>query len=284
MCEWILCPSQLGFGASVKLVGLLNNDANKITVNRNLQELSNRATQRRKKIYEECGVISSEELSDPAFEKKLPFPFVFHTLPRRFKFSSNDGDEYWMYSGREIFAELLHNLREVRESYQKSGFWLYGTRGYGKSHLLSALVCYLTAGGERVVYIPDCRECVKDPVPYIRAAMLFAWGDDDQRESIMLLDTMELIYRYFQSAGSVIFVIDQLNALACSEVDSQELKERKGELEQWLVRYRTGHKCILSTSANFQTFLQTETTQASELRLHVYGGFTTVSFNTLDKN
>ena len=107
----------------------------------------------------------------------------------------------------------------------------------------------MTARGERVVYIPDCRECVKDPVPYIRAAMLFAWGDHELRERIMDLDTMEMIYHYFQSVKDVIFIIDQLNALACLSGDNQELKERKGQVEQWLVRYRTPHKCILSTSA-----------------------------------
>ncbi|PWW76378.1 hypothetical protein C7212DRAFT_343574 [Tuber magnatum] len=189
-------------------------------------------------------ILGRNKLSDPAFETQLPFPFVLDTLPKRFNFGSNDGAQNWVYMGREKFAELLNKLKEVRESFQNSGFWLYGTRGYGKSHLLAALVCYLTARGERVVYIPDCRECVNDPVPYMKAAMLFAWGDDDQRESIMLLDTMEMIYHYFQSVRNVIFIIDELNALACLRGDSAQLRERKGQVEEWLLRYRTRHKLI----------------------------------------
>ncbi|RPA91942.1 hypothetical protein L873DRAFT_257780 [Choiromyces venosus 120613-1] len=241
-----------------------------------LEELSNRASTQRKHIQQECLVLSLRELSDPAFETKLPFPFVGNILPKRFKIDSKDGEYNWVYTGREKFVELLNKLKEVQESPQNSGFWLYGTRGYGKSHLLAALVCYLTARKERVVYIPDCRECVKDPVPYIQAAMLFAWADNDQREKIMLLDTMEMIYRYFQNARNVIFIIDQLNALASLKADSPQVKGQKGEVEKWLLRYRTGHKFILSTSANYKTYLQTETTQASELRLHVYGGLTTM--------
>jgi len=153
---------------------MLYNHANRIIEDKNLPDLSIRATKRRKKIYEQCRLISPVELSDPAFETNLPFPFVFHTLPNCFKFSLYDGNEYWVYSGREKFAPLLQKLKEVRESCQNSGFWLYGTWGYGKSDLESALVCYLTGKGERVVYIADCHECMKDPVPYIRAAMRFA--------------------------------------------------------------------------------------------------------------
>lgn len=257
--------------------------ANYITGKRYLEELSKRASQQRKRIYQECLSIRAEELSDPGFEMNLPFPFVYNTLPVRFKLELKDGEHNWGYMGREKFAELLNKFTEVRQSPQNSGFWLYGTRGYGKSHLLAALVCYLTARGERVVYIPDCRECIKDPVTYMRAAMLFAWGDDDQREIIILLDTMEMIYRYFQGVRNVVFVIDQLNALACLTGDSPELIERKGQTEQWLVRCRAGHKSILSTSANYKTYLQTETTQASELRLHVYGGLTTVGSLLLGK-
>ncbi|KAG0128867.1 hypothetical protein HOY82DRAFT_611580 [Tuber indicum] len=282
----------LSFGSSVKLAGLSGKIIGRNSDNRqsdifqklpldskvksDLQELSNRTSWRRIQVFQKCLQLGPEELSDPALETQLPFPFVFDTLPKRFKFGSEGDEHNWVYMGREKFAELLYKLKEVRESNQNSGFWLYGTRGYGKSHLLAALVCYLTARGERVVYIPDCRECVKDPVPYIKAAMLFAWGDDDdQRESIMLLATMEMIYHYFQSVKNVIFVIDQLNALACLKGDSPQQVERKGQVEEWLLRYRTRHKCILSTSANYKAYLQTETSQASELRLHVYGGLTT---------
>ncbi|PUU79217.1 hypothetical protein B9Z19DRAFT_1125584 [Tuber borchii] len=295
--------ASLSFGSSVKLAGLSENIAGRYRnseqagltwpcdhifkklqseceIDTVVRELSSLTSQRRSQIYHECLPLSKEMLSDPAFMTKLPFPFVFNTLPNRFKFESKNNEHNWIYTGREKFAELLDKFQEICKSPHNSGFWLHGTRGYGKSHLLAALVCYLTARGERIVYIPDCHECMKDPVSYIKTAMLFAWADDDdQRESIILLKTMEAIYRYFLRARNTIFVIDQLNALGCMTGDSPEQEEKKGKLETWLLKYRARHKSILSASANFNTYLQTQSTQTSELQLHVYGGLTAKEMN-----
>jgi chromosomal replication initiation ATPase DnaA len=70
----------------------------------------------------------------------------------------------WLHAGRTKFKELLQELKEVRKSTVYTTVWLYGTQGYGKSHLLAALVCYLAAADERVVYIPDCRALLKSAV------------------------------------------------------------------------------------------------------------------------
>jgi hypothetical protein len=51
--------------------------------------------------------------------------------------------------------KLLDGLQQMRKSHNWTALWVYGTKGYGKPHLLAALVCYLTAQEERVVYIPD---------------------------------------------------------------------------------------------------------------------------------
>ena len=102
--------------------------------------------------------------------------------------------------GRTKFKELLQELKKVQESDNYSTVWLYGTQGYGKSHLLAALVCYLAAQDERVVYIPDCRALLEDPVEYLQAAMLFAWADDIAiQKTIMTLNTLEEIKEFFKS-------------------------------------------------------------------------------------
>ena len=85
---------------------------------------------------------------------------------------------HWRYVGRTKFKQLVQNFDEVRCDEHYTSLWLYGTQGYGKSHLLAALVCYLAAQDERVVYIPDCRSLLDDPVEYVKTAMLFAWADD----------------------------------------------------------------------------------------------------------
>lgn len=52
------------------------------------------------------------------------------------------------------------------------GLFLRGTVGYGKSHMLAALVLLLIMEGEGVVYLPDCRAMLGSLVPYVKAAIL----------------------------------------------------------------------------------------------------------------
>jgi hypothetical protein len=77
-----------------------------------------------------------------------------------------------------MFRKLVEELKMVRESPTYTIVWLYGTQGYGKSHLLAVLACYLAAQDERVVYIPDCREWLRNPIGGIKKAMLFVWADE----------------------------------------------------------------------------------------------------------
>ena len=178
----------------------------------------------------------------------------------------------WQYMGREKFRELLQELKNVQES---AKVWLYGTQGYGKSHLLAALVCYLAAQDEQVVYIPDCRACLMDPVEYIRPAMLFAWADDiaTQRE-VMALKTEKEIEDFIKSQKKVIFVIDQMNALK----DKQRLEAtERPTLSDWLMRFTSTSKAVFSSSANYTEYLEHSIKQSSDSVLHANGGLTRVS-------
>jgi hypothetical protein len=238
------------------------------------REVAERARERRDHIREKIEALgllpdNADQLSNPAFHTKLPFPFVGPAVPSRFQIDS-DSEDSWFYMGREMFAKLLNRLKYVREARNRSALWVYGTKGYGKSHLLAALVCYLTAQGERVVYIPHCRECVKSPVIYVQAAMLFAWADDKAiRDEIITLDTQRKIRKFFKRHPNTIFVIDQLNGFTKME----------GEIKRWLNRCRAWHKAVLSTSANYEPYLRTALQQSTEETIHVYGGFTPVSLS-----
>jgi chromosomal replication initiation ATPase DnaA len=97
-----------------------------------------------------------DKFSDPSLKHALAFPFVGFVVSDRFKVD-NTAERNWPYVGRTKFKELVERLKLVRNSHVKSAVWLYGTQGYGKSHLLAALACYLAAQDERVVYIPDCQ-------------------------------------------------------------------------------------------------------------------------------
>jgi hypothetical protein len=251
-----------------------------------LEELAASARDRRTRIRKIITDIngSSDQLSkavdkpsDPTFEHKLIFPFVGFKAPVRFEVD-NMTEGNWSYVGRMKFKELLQELKEVRESTKCTTLWLYGTQGYGKSHLLAALVCYLAAGDERVVYIPDCRALLNSVVERFQAAMLFAWADDlTTQEEIKALDTEDDIGKFFNSQKNVIFVIDQANALKPDDSSAHETAERARLLKR-IRGFISKHTAVFSCSANYTEFIRTSlSSQSSDIVQYVYGGFARVS-------
>jgi hypothetical protein len=182
-----------------------------------------------------------------------------------------------------MFKELLRVLKEVRESSTRTTAWLYGTHGYGKSYLLAALVCYLVAQDERVVYIPDCRALLKDPVKYVRAVMLFAWADNiTSQEEIITLNTEKAIEAFFESQKSVIFVIDQRNGFNQSSC-SEKRAARREDLLDWTERFAFGHKGVSSSSANYADYHEQINKENSNIVLCAYRGLTRVSHLNVTK-
>jgi len=216
-----------------------------------------------------------DKLSDPAFECRLPFPFVPGTVPDRFK---ADEDGTWPYVGREKFKELLQEVKNVRKCPVYSVCWLYGTQGYGKSHLLAALVCYLAAQDERIIYLPTCPSFLSNPVPYFQAAMLFAWANDlATQKKIMTLNTRDKIDEFFEYKTNVIFVVDKLHAF---KSDNPEEAAERATLRCWLDHFTLDYKAVFSSSPNCAncTYNFERFTKGSVIKVaRVYGGLTRVS-------
>ena len=220
-----------------------------------------------------------DQLSDPTFYCELPFPSVLPVVPGRFKVDST-AEGNWPYMGRTKFKELLQKLKEVWKNRGHTAAWLYGTQGYGKSHLLAALVCYLAAQDERVVYIPTCREWLRHPVGYTRTAMLFAWADDiTAQKEIKALNTEDEIEDFFECQKNVIFIIDQMNALKKSRFPLETT--RRAKLHDWLMRCTVNHKAVFSSSANYTDHLEQAHIQNSNNVLSVYGGLNRVSHHEI---
>jgi hypothetical protein len=184
--------------------------------------------------------------------------------------------------GREKFTELLDAVKELETpATTYHGFLFYGTIGYGKSHLLAALACYLTATGRRVVYIPDCRECTWDPAAYFRTAMLLTWGGPDDsvmRQRIMALNTMKEISDFFRSLSNIFFLIDQVNALEKDPSGTDGVGDNeKNEIFNWIRMCLANHKYIFSASANNKNRGWIEGKQTGTQQLLVYKGFSAVS-------
>jgi hypothetical protein len=275
-----------------------------------LSELATRANEQRKLVREMITDLNSSsdqhsnsvdplpgavaQLSNPQIVHTLPFPFVGSEVPVRFKLDNgaevgseaevgkkievgNEAEVRWPYAGRTKFKTLVKKLKRVRKSLQLTTVWLYGTKGYGKSNLLAALVCYLAAQDVQVVYIPDCRALLKDPVGYFRAAMLFAWADDILiQKEIMTLNTLEEIQDFFFfPPEKVIFVINQINVLKASK-RSEEAKKR-ADICNWITSLTAGYNSVLSSSANYEEFHEQNQQQTSNLVVYAYGGFNRVS-------
>ena len=216
-------------------------------------------------------------LSDPTLVTRLPFPFPGDRKPtERFAILDN---VYWSYMGREYFTTLLDEVTRLMKSPTRE-LSLYGTIGYGKSHLLAALVCYLTVHGTRVVYVPDCRKCCDEPFTYFQAAMLFTWANDtEMQEDIKKLESMEDIDLFFQSQpGKLLFIYDQMNALDMeNEKHDTVSNSRKQELRKWMDAFAFSHKVIYSASGNCTARVYMEQKQTNDWKLYIYGGFSAVS-------
>ena len=222
------------------------------------------------------------KLSDPSTLTSLPFPFADKSVPKRFKTALRP-DHTWLYAGREKFAMLVSDVQEVRQSTEDRNLWVHGTKGYGKSHLLAALVCYLSAKkDEKVIYIPDCRMLADSPLPYICAALTFAWeGDYDTQQQIANLTTLDAVVMFLTKQSSieenVIFVIDQLNGLLGPDGSMTPHSE---DISRWLKQCRAEFKAVLSSSANYKEFLLENEKQNYNKVLFTYGGLSPVSFNS----
>jgi hypothetical protein len=81
----------------------------------------------------------------------------------------------------------------------RRAIYVYGTRGYGKSHMLAALACLLVRQGERVVYLPDCFAMLHDPLEYLQLALLFTIRNVSSREQICRCETVEALAIFFAS-------------------------------------------------------------------------------------
>jgi hypothetical protein len=269
--------------------------ANNITADEGPPDLATIARERRKRIRDMITEIDSssnqhsnpvdppnlvDKLSDPAVKYTLAFPFVGAAVPNRFKVG-HTAEKEWDYVGRTKFKELLKELKFVRESDYHTTLWLYGTQGYGKSHLLGTLVCYLAAQDELVVYIPDYLQFLENPVEYMQTAMLFAWADDiAAQEKIMTLKTMDEIKDFFKSLkykSRIIFVVGQTDALTTGESLPTE-EATLWKVHEWFLACASTFIKVFSSSANYREFIEKSHTKSSRWVVPVYGGLTEVSY------
>ena len=92
---------------------------------------------------------------------------------------SKDSVTNFEYMGQSMLEKVLKELMGNWDDKSYSKLYLYGPSGVSKSHLLMAVVLYLTWQGQHVVYIPDCYAALGNPFQYIQEALLFAFHNDN---------------------------------------------------------------------------------------------------------
>jgi hypothetical protein len=177
-------------------------------------------------------------LSNPIKNTFLPFPYDGSTHGR---FGVEDG--CFNFSGREKFAELHAAVNKLDKTCPR--LLLYGTSGYGKSHLLAAeAVAQMTPGEKqkRIVYLPDCKQMLTAPATYMKSALRLALHlkplintNGEERGALLALedcnDDVQALKDWKKTHvknEDFIFFIGQINALdtqgAAADLNADEVK------------------------------------------------------------
>lgn len=211
------------------------------------------------------------KLSSPNISVDLPFPFLGTMVPKRFMIRKDQRS--YRYMGREVFFDLLEAFKSVTQS--------LGLKicGYTASWATANHTCSQSshASSQRTAigsFISPIAVFVKETCSLPSRCLLFTWADSPEKtEEIIGLQDMDDVERFVTRtwSTSVIFVVDQLNAL-----DGEHEAQTKAQVRHWLDRFRFDAKTVFSTSANNISFHRTTLQQNNDYLFTVFVGYTRV--------
>jgi len=258
-----------------------------------------------------------KEFSDPTKRMELPFPFPGTSTPtERFDLHPEEQRPLstFTYMGRSKFAPLLQELpvplvdrnahwaaqRDVAASGQAepaahtdaTSFFppirddifgrsfttfVYGTIGWGKSHLLAAMVCLLMRKGRKVVFLPDCKALLREPVDYFRSALLLTCAAEPAVQAqVATLCSVEAVVRFCKARNDLTFIVDQFNALEIDkDKDDGEIQKKKAAARQLIDSASYDRALLKAASANNVT--AREIVHGKQLNMNIvtlFGGMT----------
>ncbi|RUS24678.1 hypothetical protein BC938DRAFT_473241, partial [Jimgerdemannia flammicorona] len=220
------------------------------------------------KIKDEAPV-NAEEYSNPTNILRLPFPFPGFEKPTD-RFAINDGS--FEYMGREEFAQVLREIENLKGRVGYIKLFIFGSIGYGKSHILAAMVCLLLQQGKRVVFLPDCRPMAMFFSEYLKSALLLTFADSVyyQKKIYNCMSVNDIVSFSLELAKEQIhlyFIVDQFNALDNDENDNERITNEDKSVKGDLGRIAYNHFYIMSASANCKSALHVEQKQMNERKV-----------------
>ena len=215
--------------------------------------------------------IPLANFSNPNVASALPFPFPGSKSAR----FAIDHEGYFSYVGRTRFSSTLDELDKTGHEINLE-VNLYGTKGYGKSHILAAIVVWRIMKGKRVVYIPLARSMAKSPFDYLRDSLIMAFAeDDDKLDQIDLCSDINSLVTWAWSESFELYV-DQFNSLE----ESSKISEKEKEVcRSLLARLSAKRLYVRGLSANNQTVIDYANTERAERDIVFLGGFLVPEFD-----
>lgn len=213
--------------------------------------------------------------SDPSKLHSLPFPSLHQVQKNRFNFNKQG---FFTYIGREKFSKIV----DVVNKGDSVKLNIYGTIGYGKSHILAALACYFTRMGRPVFYIPDSAALVSKFIISVTEAFLLACAHPSRRHhwpEILKIRSVEDAIRFSDvTHEDFVYIVDQFDAVDVKKSGSRSddrVITVAHSLEA-IAAARHRRVVIESASPNSRSYVKLTQTRGDE-NLFLFGGMSDVS-------
>lgn len=214
-------------------------------------------------------------LNIPSKWSTLPFPCISDSPVDRFTF--NDAGDF-RFMGRVSLPTIYAEIEKVAMTKRVN---IYGTKGYGKSHIIAAIVAQMMKDNRNpVVFLPHAGDLAATPVTYLQGALALAFARNaESLDQIARCDSVDQLLCVVKGLPSFVLVVDQMNSL--EELSSLDKGARPRAIEI-INRLQDTIKCIVCVkgfSANNRTMILQEETQRSERDLVYFGGFTSNEYD-----
>lgn len=224
----------------------------------------------------------------------LPYAYVAKTDSVRFNTFREPSEDvaFFHYYGRETLRVIYDEViaLDLRAGY--SIYYLHGSLGFGKSHMLAALVLALFKEKRKVVFLPDCRALARSFLATLKdgLALTYAYLDDKEalRDCLRCSTATELVEWCVKRSTSkkrerLFFVVDQINVLDTDPDAINSVSSRtREECADLLAVLEQRHVLIFSSSGNYLHSLKEFNKPGSQQRRSVFGGLSEVNISYPD--
>jgi len=140
------------------------------------------------------------------------------------------------------------------------------------------MACLLLRKGRKIVFLPDCKMMLHDPVDYFRSALLLTYAAEPAVQAqVACLGTVEGVISFCKRHHDLTYIIDQFNALEQDmKKDDAETLEKKA-IARRLIDHATFDRALVkAASANNFTARVIHDKQLNMNIQTLFGGMTQV--------